>query len=501
MKKLFITIATLLLLVPVMANETNTDRSKKNSENTETLEKSEKSEKSETKKPKKAKKKKEVKYNEKGEIIKTGLNYGPLPVVAFDADRGFQYGALLNLYQFGDGSTYPNPKSTWYFEASAYTKGSYKFVINYDNNDLIPNTRMSVCTGYYNDRALDFYGFNGYQTNYILSEDDFCDMNDKMTKKIAKGKFPKGFYRHSRQIVRAKVDFTGKIGRNFFWEAGYGFNWTQTKEFKPKGYTVKDGSLYDIFRKTGIISDSEANGGFTSALRAGFMYDSRNVENNPTKGIWADIHFVAAPKWLGTTHDHYRFTATWRHYVPLGTDKVVMAYRIAYQGYFGDAPWYVLPFYGNMGPKEDNDGIGGYRTTRGLMLNRMQGLHSGFYNLEFRWRFIDFKLWNQNISFALSAFHDAAHIFVPYDLTNRNHDALADSYAAAVAAGDTDARDYNALYDKYVNTSKKDGMHMTAGAGLRFIMNSNFIVAFEYAMPFDKRDGSGAFYINTGFVF
>ena len=54
---------------------------------------------------KKEKAKKEVKYNEGGEIIKTGINFGPLPVVAFDADRGFQYGALLNLYNFDDGST------------------------------------------------------------------------------------------------------------------------------------------------------------------------------------------------------------------------------------------------------------------------------------------------------------------------------------------------------------------------------------------------------------
>ena len=46
--------------------------------------------------------KKNVTYNENGEIIKTGLNFGPLPVVAFDADRGFQYGALLNIYNFGD---------------------------------------------------------------------------------------------------------------------------------------------------------------------------------------------------------------------------------------------------------------------------------------------------------------------------------------------------------------------------------------------------------------
>ena len=32
------------------------------------------------------KEKKNVTYNENGEIIKTGLNLGPLPVVAFDAD-------------------------------------------------------------------------------------------------------------------------------------------------------------------------------------------------------------------------------------------------------------------------------------------------------------------------------------------------------------------------------------------------------------------------------
>ena len=83
------------------------------------------------------KKKKTVQYNEKGEIIKTGINLGPLPVVAFDADRGFQFGALLNIYDFGNGANYPNPNSQWYLEASAYVKnsniGSFKIVANYDN--------------------------------------------------------------------------------------------------------------------------------------------------------------------------------------------------------------------------------------------------------------------------------------------------------------------------------------------------------------------------------
>ena len=34
--------------------------------------------------------KKEKTYNEKGEIIKTGWNIGPLPVLGFDSDLGFQ---------------------------------------------------------------------------------------------------------------------------------------------------------------------------------------------------------------------------------------------------------------------------------------------------------------------------------------------------------------------------------------------------------------------------
>ena len=109
---------------------------------------------------------KNVTYNENGEIIKTGLNFGPLPVVAFDADRGFQYGALLNIYNFGDGSTYPNPKSWWYIEASAYTGGTWNLYLNYDNREIFNNTRLSICTNYSNESALDFYGFNGYQSIY-----------------------------------------------------------------------------------------------------------------------------------------------------------------------------------------------------------------------------------------------------------------------------------------------------------------------------------------------
>ena len=446
---------------------------------------------------KESKKKKEVTYNEKGEIIKTGLNFGPLPVVAFDADRGFQYGALLNIYNFGDGSTYPNPKSWWYIEASAYTGGTWNLYLNYDNREIWDNTRLSICTNYSNESALDFYGFNGYQSIYTYAEKDFFQNNpdeftfDTSTKKGEKaftkfdngnGKAPNGFYRYSRQSFRAKADLTGEIADNFFWEAGYTFYWINHQEFTPKGYAPADGSLYQLYKDWGILNDNGSNQ-FVSAIKAGLMYDSRNVQNNPTKGIWAEAHGIVAPKWLGSSMDSYKISATWRQYIPLGTDKLVFAYRLAYQGFLGkNTPWYLMPFYSNMGYTRDYDAIGGYRTTRGLMLDRVQGLHTGFYNIELRYRFVDFKLLNQNIAFALSGSTDGAHVFKGYDLTNK-----------------TGVK--QDLYKKYIDTSRKDGLHATAGAGLRFIMNQNFIVAFEYARCFNKQDGKGAFYINTGFLF
>jgi len=39
--------------------------------------------------------------------IKTGWNFGAIPATTFDTDQGFQYGAAVNFYNYGDGSTFP----------------------------------------------------------------------------------------------------------------------------------------------------------------------------------------------------------------------------------------------------------------------------------------------------------------------------------------------------------------------------------------------------------
>lgn len=411
---------------------------------------------------KERKNKKNEKYNENGELVKTGLSFGPLPIVAFDNDKGFQFGALLNIYNFGDGSGYPNPNSTWYLEVSAYTKGSQKYVVSYDNRTLIPGVRLCAALRYLNDSAMEFYGFNGYQSYYDYGQ-------------------PTGFYRHRRNMLHFKADFVGEILKDFYWEAGYHLNYIRTSPFRTDKYDLEN-TLMDMYNAWGIIPDSQVDGGVSSAIRLGLMYDSRDVEASPSRGIWAEAHYIIAPKFLGSSEFSNKLNVTFRHYVPLAKDKLVFAYRLNYQGFFGDAPWYLLPFYTVVGPNYDYDGVGGFRTARGFLMDRIVGKQTGFANVELRWRFIDFVLWRQNISFALSGFCDTARVFGGVDMANRTG-ALPE------------------LYGKYVDITRNDRFHISAGAGLRFMMNRNFIVAFEYARCTNTQDGKGAFYMNTGFLF
>ena len=94
--------------------------------------------------------------------IKTGWNFGALPAVSFDTDLGFQYGALVNFFYYGNGSTYPKYLHSLYGEVSRYTKGSGINRFFYDSEHLIPGIRVTSDISFLTEKALDFYGFNGF---------------------------------------------------------------------------------------------------------------------------------------------------------------------------------------------------------------------------------------------------------------------------------------------------------------------------------------------------
>ena len=434
-------------------------------------------------------------FAQEGEI-KTGYSLGPVPAIAFDADKGFQYGALCNIYNFGDGSNYPNYNSLTYVEASFFTKGSKLFTLNYDNRVSIPGVRISGGVTASIDKAMDFYGFGGYSAFYNSARVDAGSGKDAAQSYYAP------YYRVDRVQILGNIDFIGNITDHLQWEFGYHPSYFKEGAIDrgsinkgKEGLAVfqEASTLYEDYLDWGLISAEEAEGGFSSTVRLGLQYDSRDKEGAPTRGIWAEGHLSLSPRWLGTRNPHYRYSLTMRQYFPLiDNDILTFAYRLNYEGSIGGKdPYYILPYITRMGLSYDRDGMGGYDTVRGMLRDRVTGLDMATWTAEMRWRFVRFVLWKQNIAFGLTLFTDGS-------MVTRNRDL---SFAGTASA--------KPAYDAYISQGQaKDRPHLTAGAGLRFIMNENFIIAFEYGAPFTAfggplkgQDGPGAFYINTGYLF
>ena len=440
---------------------------------------------------------------QKEEITKTGLNIGPLPAVAYDADKGLQLGAIIQLFDYGDGSNYPNYDAKTYFEYSHFFKGSNLIQVRHDNKVLIPGVRWSSSLRINLDKAYDFYGFNGYRSYY--------DYETIAAGKDASSATPifSPFYRYQNNQFLLKSEFIGGRKGGLQWEAGIFANYIKLASIDydnvnkgkaaGKEFPTTMPTLFDIYKAAGAISEDEADGGLASGVRVGLLYDTRDKEGAPTRGIWAEAHLSGAIPGISET-PYLRWSATWRQYFPLiDHDVLTLAYRLNYEGNIaGDTPFYALPFMTAMGERCDFEGMGGYNTVRGIMRTRAFGLDMATYNAELRWRFAKFRIGKQNIALGLSAFSDGTMVTRQLDMGEL------DTYAAALAAlGGSPA-------SAIVSTRETDAPHITFGAGFRFIMNENFIVAAEYGTPLThflknsplyNQDGTGAFYVNIGYLF
>jgi hypothetical protein len=431
-------------------------------------------------KPKKEKKaKKEKVYNEKGEIIKTGWNVGPLPVLGFDSDLGFQYGACVDIFNFGDGTRYPRYFYKFNVEISRYTRGSGVFRFYADMPYLIKDTKLFFDLTYNYSKKFEFFGFNGYEASMF-------DPN------LAENEGVIGYKSGYHFIKRNTLRFVGSMQRTFFhvpnlnWVAGLAYYNVVTDSLNLAAYEGQQ-TLYTNYVNAGIIKENEKNGGNIAQLRLGMIYDSRDHNSDPSKGIYAEYTLTGSSDFFdGNGYNSLIQTFIWRHYVPIYKDKLTFAYRLGVQHTIvGSTPWYMInninmPFFQKM----YTEGLGGVVTMRGV--NRNGVLGNGFVlgNAELRWHFLSFKFINQNWQLAFSPFFDAGMIIQPF---------REEEMKVAEAALDPQPGD-----EPFYYTGKKEGVHMSAGAGLKIIMNRNMILGVDMGRALDPRDGQ-KFKVFVGF--
>ena len=397
-----------------------------------------------------------------------GLDFGILPSFVYNTDKGLQYGALANFYYYGKKTLYPNYLFNLYLQSSRTTRKGYVNFLFFDSSHLLPNDlRLTIDMSLEKRGFQQFYGFNGYNSLY---SGDYIDQR--------KSQFiSRHYYFMDERSRTITIDVKGKLLMpHFIWDLGLGYYNISTSPFHTfHGIEKKQPTLFEKYIAQGVIPKDQKDGGITTYIKTGLIYDTRDNEAIPKKGLWIEAIYLNAPSFFANKFAYSQFTLIYNQYVSINP-QLVFAYRLAFQNKIeGDMPVYMMPYL--ISTYRNEEALGGNKTIRGILNQRLLGEGYCFGNFEFRYIPINTNVLNRNLNIGFNFFEDMGMITDNYEVDKSLNGSLFDYKPG------------------------QDRIHSSVGAGVRFIINHNFIVAYDYGRVLDKRDGTGALYIDLDYLF
>jgi outer membrane protein assembly factor BamA len=302
------------------------------------------------------------------------------------------------------------------------TEKSLKGLSYYPNNDT---TQPIVNNARYSDYAKSLVGDNQFYNHYYKKE---AVLNISMERSFLEGKF--------RILL------------------GYEIAYVNFGTFPGNSLLRQD---YDAGRVVGLKK------GFVELLQVGFIYDTRDLETDPSSGVFAELTNETSLRQLGSL---YEFNKTFAHFnfyhrlLPGIFKKLVVAARVAF-GYTAlNSPFF--EYQDEWSSEGSIEGLGGATTLRGFKQSRFLSRAMSFNNLELRYRFAECNLLKQHFAFSAVPFADAG-----------------------------------AVWDKLSNITSLDNFRVSEGLGLRIAWNVNTILRFDYAVS--KEDSQ--FFFNLAHAF
>ena len=458
-----------------------------------------------------------VQEQAKEKEMKTGWSFGILPTATFSVDNGFQAGAFGDIYYYGDGSTYPDPLHKISWEASYFTKSQrQRYYLAYDSKYLVPGMRINASLTYVRDPLYSFWGFNGPAAYDSGASTSFTSVVYPIWSN--RGTVPNiNYFGMSRNMFRALANIQGRMADHLNWAAGVNFwKWDLGDMRDPAVDANGDGTktnydhsvtLFNKYKELGLIKAGEENGGMSVEINAGFVYDTRDIEAAPNRGIWAEAYLNGAPysgnPATGFSSPYLKACVYFRHYldipIHLPAGDPVFAYRLAWQQTIaGETPFYMIQNIPLLVQRNMiSEGFGSSGTIRGLRENRILAEGMAWANTELRVKLVNFKLFNQYFYLAVNPFFDAGIITKPY--RSDVLDAVATNgkiYDTNLIGSSIDwSKSESQLapgYDGLIyDSSKINEIIMSAGAGLKIAMNQNFIISAEFAKCFNETLDAG----------
>jgi len=368
----------------------------------------------------------------------SGLEFSGIPVLNFDSDEGVGYGAIAELYSYGELGRTPYE---WTLQPRLIlaTEGRRELTAFFDAPHVLPpGWRMDFFTGIERHIATPYYGV-GNASVYDESLDDDDGPNPF-------------FYRFGR--TRRSLTFNlqrevSEVGLRVLF--GGGLERTDV-DAVPKD----DGTtLYEQELGLGV------EGFWTNYIRAGVIWDTRNQETGPTSGAWSEFLVQWVDESLSADTEFFRWTVTDRRYFSI-SPTLVFAHRVLVQNVSDDAPVHEL--FRVQTSFRQQEGLGGSKTVRGVLKNRYVGAGLFVWNAELRWRAAHFRFLGRPGHLVLSAFLDQGRVWA-------------------------DGIDFDEVLSD---------LHRGFGGGVRVGLGQNFVVAFDGGT---SADVGAQVYIGLGYLY
>lgn len=154
------------------------------------------------------------------------------------------------------------------------------------------------------------------------------------------------------------------------------------------------------------------DGGLVSLIQTSLIYDTRDFEPDPTKGMVAELSNEFSAPWIGSNFFFDKILLQFKHYHaiwPEALPHTILASRLGYGTILGDqAPFF--EFQDQWSPDGSVKGLGGSQTLRGYKANRLLGRTVAYGTLELRHKLGEVEFWGQNFSLGVAPFVDIGTI-------------------------------------------------------------------------------------------
>jgi len=375
---------------------------------------------------------------------------GVMPAIAGNSDYGFGFGAVGSLARFSSG----HHPYRWRLEALVFLsvkQGPEGVELPYHDDYVkldLPGLldgrlRLNIRLGFGRYTNSGYYGVGNASPAHGDSNTRYHQYDRINPQLQLRGRL--AILRRLQLMVGSTVTHN--------WIEPY-----QPSLLRDDMQRTHDAQLRDLLRGTGEHGVLE--------LDLGWIWDSRDHEHVPTRGMFHEISWRCSPglAW-GADIPYGGVNLTTRFYQALYRDRLVLGARLMVDMLVGHPPFYAMASHGGLFP---GGAIGGGTAVRGVPLQRYHGKIKLLGNLELRARLLPFSIRGQRFSLGAVAFVDSGRVWTDFVAMPR--------------------------FD-----GEGVGLKLGLGGGLRLQWGETFLIRADVAWSPDA-DPVG-FYVDVGHVF